>query len=76
MYCMSVMDVCAGSRRSGGDGNMLVMAPDNVVIDCICLVSALNTLSHTTNTILTLELFMMQIVMWLFTVRRLLSKCC
>ena len=42
------MDVCAGSRRSGGDGNMLVMAPDNVVIDCICLVSALKTLSHTT----------------------------
>ena len=49
------MDVCAGSRRSGGDGNMLVMAPDNVVIDCICLVSALNTLSHTTNTVFTLH---------------------
>ena len=52
LYCTVmdvVMDVCAGSRRSGGDGNMLVMAPDNVVIDCICLVSALNTLSHTTN---------------------------
>ena len=49
------MDVCAGSRRSGGDGNMLVMAPDNVVIDCICLVSALNTLSHTTNSVFTLH---------------------
>ena len=50
-----MIDVCAGSRRSGGDGNMLVMAPDNVVIDCICLVSALNTLSHTTNTVFTLH---------------------